>query len=162
MLSSVVVVALAALAQAAPLEDRAVTVTEVTDVYTTVYDDSPAAAAPAPTTTAEVKWWKFRGKGKGKPTTSVVYVTPTAEPVPEATTAAPVADSPSPSYQAPAATPTAASGGGYTGGNDYAKSVTDHHNAHRANHSAPALEWDDALAATALKIAQSCNYAHDV
>jgi uncharacterized protein YkwD len=155
MLSSVVVVALAALANAAPLEDRAVTVTEVTDVYTTVFEDSPAA----PTTTASaVHWWKW--KGKGKPTTSVVYVTPTPEPTPEAAPA-PVADSPSPAYQAPAATPTAASGG-YTGGNDYAKSVTDHHNAHRANHSAPALEWDDTIAATALKIAMSCNYAHDV
>jgi uncharacterized protein YkwD len=158
MLSSVVVVALAALAHAAPLEERAITITEVTDVYTTVFEDAPAATE-APTTPTH-QWWKWKGKGKPKPTTTAVYVTPTPEPAAEAPAA--TVEVPSPSYAAPAATQTAASSGGYTGSNDYSKSVVDHHNAHRANHSAPALEWDDAIAATALKIAKSCNYAHDV
>lgn len=44
---------------------------------------------------------------------------------------------------------------------DYAATVVKHHNAHRANHSAPEIAWDDALAATAYKIARSCVYAHD-
>jgi uncharacterized protein YkwD len=37
----------------------------------------------------------------------------------------------------------------------------DHHNIHRANHSAPPLVWDQALADTAMKLAQTCVYGHD-
>ena len=44
---------------------------------------------------------------------------------------------------------------------DYDKTVITHHNAHRDNHSAPALSWDAGLAATAERIASSCVYAHD-
>jgi len=36
-----------------------------------------------------------------------------------------------------------------------------HHNLHRSNHSADAVEWDDGLAATAQKIANTCVYAHN-
>ena len=43
----------------------------------------------------------------------------------------------------------------------YSTTVVAHHNAHRANHSAPKIRWDDELAATAQKIAESCIYAHD-
>ncbi|KAF2858475.1 pathogenesis-related protein precursor, partial [Piedraia hortae CBS 480.64] len=35
------------------------------------------------------------------------------------------------------------------------------HNVHRANHSAPDIQWDDGLASTAAKIAATCNYAHN-
>jgi uncharacterized protein YkwD len=44
----------------------------------------------------------------------------------------------------------------------YQERVVDHHNVHRANHSAPALEWDSALASTAAKIAATCVYAHSM
>ncbi|KAI4743071.1 PR-1-like protein [Aureobasidium sp. EXF-12298] len=44
----------------------------------------------------------------------------------------------------------------------YQERVVDHHNVHRANHSAPALEWDSQLAATAAKIAATCVYAHSM
>ncbi|KAF2230576.1 PR-1-like protein, partial [Viridothelium virens] len=44
----------------------------------------------------------------------------------------------------------------------FASMVVDHHNAHRANHSAPDLAWDQDLANTAAKIADSCYYAHNI
>jgi uncharacterized protein YkwD len=44
--------------------------------------------------------------------------------------------------------------------NDYQNAVIYNHNVHRANHSAPAMAWSPSLAATALKIAQTCVYAH--
>lgn len=155
----------------------AVTVTEVTEVYTTVYDDEPAA----PTTPVYNKW-----KPATTPAAPVVVVTETpAYEAPAATTPtpeAPAATTPTPeapaattpAYEAPAATTpvvsaapapaatSAAASAAAKAPTDYAQTVVDHHNAHRANHSAPALVWDAGLAATALKIAQSCNYAHDV
>lgn len=36
------------------------------------------------------------------------------------------------------------------------------HNVHRANHSAPALEWDDTLAGYAQITANKCVFAHDM
>ncbi|KAF2801373.1 PR-1-like protein [Mytilinidion resinicola] len=44
----------------------------------------------------------------------------------------------------------------------YQAKVLDAHNCHRANNSAPAVSWDDALAATAQKIAETCIYAHSM
>lgn len=35
------------------------------------------------------------------------------------------------------------------------------HNAHRSNHSAPAVSWDSNLASYAQKLADSCSYGHD-
>jgi len=127
-----------------PVNKAAVTVTQVTDVYTTVYAEE---GAPAPTHT------KKHHKAS-TPAAPVVTVTSTPaaavySSVYAPAQAAPVASSPAAPVVA-AAAPT-----------DYAGIVVAHHNAHRANHSAPALVWDDALAATALKIANSCNYAHD-
>jgi uncharacterized protein YkwD len=140
---------------AAPVNKAAVTVVQETDVYTTVYVDE---AAPAPTSTKR-KHGNYKPKSS-TPAAPVVVVTSTPTPAaytaPVETTpveAAPVVSTTS--SAAPVAT--AAS----TAPNDYAQTVVDHHNAHRANHSAPALVWDAALAATALKIANSCNYAHD-
>lgn len=37
-----------------------------------------------------------------------------------------------------------------------------HHNIHRANHSADALEWDDELASYAAQTAKTCVWAHDL
>jgi uncharacterized protein YkwD len=139
-------------APAAPV-NKAVTVTDVTDVYTTVYADE--AAAPAPTNTV-----KHHHKAS-TPAAPVVTVTSTPAAYSSVSVytpsvqAAPVASTTAASSAAPVAT--AAS----SAPNDYAQAVVDHHNVHRANHSAPSLVWDAGLAATALKIAQSCNYAHD-
>ena len=43
----------------------------------------------------------------------------------------------------------------------YAEIITRQHNVHRANHSAPEIQWSDDLAATANTIASSCVYAHN-
>lgn len=43
---------------------------------------------------------------------------------------------------------------------NFQSQVLYHHNIHRANHSAPDVQWDDSLAQTALKIAQTCVYGH--
>ncbi|KAK6433701.1 hypothetical protein LTR95_010116 [Oleoguttula sp. CCFEE 5521] len=74
------------------------------------------------------------------PSSTSVYVAPTTP-----------AYSAPPASSAYSATPT-----------DYAGKVVLHHNLHRANHSATALEWSQSLADTASKIAQSCVYAHNV
>lgn len=43
---------------------------------------------------------------------------------------------------------------------DYKTIVEHHHNIHRYNHSAPAMTWNESLAATAEKIGQLCSYEH--
>ena len=43
----------------------------------------------------------------------------------------------------------------------YQQVVLDHHNVHRANHSASAVTWDTNLASIALSIAQTCVYEHN-
>jgi hypothetical protein len=173
MLSSIVVIgALAAFANAVPVQERQVTITEVTDVYTTVWDDAGAA----PTSTVPKQWWWKGGhKHKSSATSAAPVVTtapaaavsvPAYTPAaavstPETTPAAAVPTTPA--YTAPAYTaPAAPSAAPISSSGSYQDDVVAHHNAHRANHSAPALAWDDATAATALKIANSCNYAHDV
>lgn len=107
--------------------------------------------------------------------TVTVYVTD-GQPAPTSTDAqffaapspapaVPTTDSPSwetwSSAAAPAPAPSAASGGDYSGLSDYAVPIMQQHNLHRANHSAPALEWDDDLASIAQQIAETCVYAHN-
>jgi len=144
----VILAALAVVAAAAPAP--AVTITEVVDVYQTVYDDGTPVETEAPQP-------KFEGRPNwgGKP--DYDYSPP--EAVPEPVAAAPAPYEPAPAAPAPA-------GGSYSGAGqatpgDYSDAVVAHHNAHRANHSAPALTWDAGLAATAEKIASSCVYAHE-
>ncbi|KAL8712754.1 MAG: hypothetical protein Q9220_002962 [cf. Caloplaca sp. 1 TL-2023] len=48
-----------------------------------------------------------------------------------------------------------------TGSDTYKSVVLEHHNIHRANHSADALQWDDTMASYAQQVAQSCVYDHD-
>lgn len=47
-----------------------------------------------------------------------------------------------------------------TGALSYSQLAVLHHNYHRENHSAPAVVWDDDLAATAKKIADECDFEH--
>ncbi|KAK5703250.1 hypothetical protein LTR97_004199 [Elasticomyces elasticus] len=110
------------------------------------YEAPSSSAAPTTATSTYVA-----------PTTSTsVYVAPTAtSKAPSSTWVAP-SSSKAPASSAPASS---AAGAAPT---DYAGLAKYHHNLHRSNHSAPAIEWDDALAATAEKIASSCVYAHDV
>jgi uncharacterized protein YkwD len=47
-------------------------------------------------------------------------------------------------------------------GTDYKSTMLYHHNLHRTNHSAPALEWDDTLAKYADNTARGCVFEHDM
>ncbi|TID20294.1 putative effector 14 [Venturia nashicola] len=153
----------------------AVTVTDYTDVYTTVYEDEPAEPAAPTTSVAAATTYKNEDwKPKTTPDAPVVVVSETpvheapaattpvvsSAPVPEAPATTPVvtpvvSPAPAPASSSPAVSAAAKAP------NDYAQKCVDHHNAHRLNHSVDAIAWDDALAATALKIAKSCIYAHD-
>lgn len=75
---------------------------------------------------------------------------PTSQEAPQAYSSSEAAPSSAPASSASGAKPT-----------DYQGIVLHHHNIHRANHSVSDLTWSDALAATAQKIGESCNYAHD-
>src|SRR5688500_4657667 len=121
----------AALAVAAPAP--AVTKAEVVDVYVTVYDDG-TPAGPTPEPEPEKKHWGGWGNW-GAPAAPVDVPAAPVEAAPEA----------------PAAPATPYSGGGATSG-DYQTAVVEHHNAHRANHSADALVWDSNLANIAMQI----------
>lgn len=155
--------ALAATALAKPLEKREVVVTEIDVVYTTdiVYVTAGQSAAAAATqSTADSKHHH-----------SSAPAAPPAPATTQATTQAPVAPAPAPvaptSSQAPpppvetssapaASQPTSSGGTAST----YQQAVVDHHNYHRANHSSPAIAWDQGLADTAMSIAKTCVYAH--
>jgi len=157
-----------------------------TDVVT-VTEGAPAAAAvtTAATTTVAAAddgngwgngWhWPHGGHSsatsktkKRKTKTKTRTQTQAPEPAPTSTYEAP----PPPAYTPPASTWTteapapstteAPSNPQPTDLTSYNAIVVAHHNVHRQNHSAPDVEWDDALAATAAKIAASCKYEHDV
>lgn len=45
---------------------------------------------------------------------------------------------------------------------DFASTAVYHHNVHRENNSAPALEWDSTYAGYAAETAKKCKFAHDM
>lgn len=150
-----ILAALAAVAVAAPAP--VVTVTDVVEVWATVYDDGTPAETGAP------KW-----PGAAAATTEDCADSAPSWPAPSQT--APAWSAPAqaaPAWSAPTeAAPSSGGSGSYSGAgqatpSDYSGAVVAHHNAHRANHSAPDIAWDEGLAATAQKIASSCVYAHD-
>lgn len=77
-------------------------------------------------------------------------------------TTAPVYSAPAYSAPASSSAPVSDSSSGGSTPTDYKSAVVYAHNLHRANHSAPAVEWDDELYNCAKTVAESCNYAHDV
>jgi hypothetical protein len=172
---SIAIAALLGLSHAMPaLVERNpvwVTVTVYVDAYTTV------TAEPSPFGRA----WEFRGSGhRGKPPAQSTAV-PNPEPEPEPTTSpvpapesqapapsapaaepsTPPAETPTPSPAQPSAAPSAAPPASPPASGSYSDLVVYNHNVHRTNHSAPAMAWNQSLADTALKIAQSCIYAHN-
>ncbi|KAL8939277.1 MAG: hypothetical protein Q9216_003448 [Gyalolechia sp. 2 TL-2023] len=117
---------------------------------------APAPAAPAP------------------PPSSPAAVAPVPQKA-----AVPVADAPETSQAPPAADPSPkpASNSGSSSGSSaptayvdnldttsdvYKDLVLQHHNVHRANHSADDLAWDDTLAKYAEQTARTCVWAHDL
>jgi hypothetical protein len=122
---------------------------------------SPSEEAPVPSEEVPVPSEEAPYPSAPAETSSEAPI-PTSEPAPAPVTSdtnkgvtpsAPASSAPAPSSPAPA--PSKASSA-------YGQAILDQHNIHRANHTDTGpLAWSDALAATALKIANSCVYQHD-
>jgi uncharacterized protein YkwD len=80
---------------------------------------------------------------------------PKPEPVPEPETTT-LVQKPKPTEDAGAG-----NGGQVDVSGDFKSTVLKHHNLHRMNHSAPALQWDDQLAGWAKQLADTCVFEHD-
>lgn len=160
------------------------TVTADAPAATSQVQSQVEAVAPAPEPTTSSKKHKHWGhkkplQGGGGYTSYWSWATTWTEesapaPTSEQQQQAPAyTDAPAPSsYEAPApssyeapsssAEPTkAAASASDSKPTDYPGFVIHHHNLHRANHSAPALEWDDELAQTAEAIGNTCRYEHN-
>lgn len=114
----------------------------VTHVVTVTAYDSEPTPAKAP------HYGHKNGNHAPKPT-APAYAPP--PPVYEAPAPAPAYSAPSSDSPSAGSPPT-----------DYKSAVVYAHNLHRANHSAPALEWDDELERCAQEVADKCVYKHDV
>lgn len=163
MRSAIIAAAFAATAIAVPYQKRdVVTNTNVEMVYVTDIVTVTAVNNAAPTKDAaptkqdnshwgHKPWWNKGGK---KHTTAPSPTETTVAPTTSSAVQAPTSSSPAPEptkKSAPAAAPT-----------DYASKCTLHHNIHRANHSAPDIEWSQDLVNSAQVVADSCSYAHNV
>lgn len=155
-----------------------VTVT-VTEGDTATVFRRPGSHRPKTTTTSSVAEPSTTSVAPPPPpppsTTSepVVEPTPTPEPTPEPAPApeptpepAPVVESPQPVVEAvktsaePAPAPVASQPAA-AAPSDYISTALYHHNVHRFNHSADALEWSDEHAGFAQTLADRCKFAHD-
>ncbi|KAF2097607.1 PR-1-like protein [Rhizodiscina lignyota] len=133
--------------------------------YATQVVTVTAGPTPAPTVSevsvaavpSSTKWWHWHwsSSSSSKETPAPAPAT-TAAPKPKTTTTAKPKPKTTTTAKAAASTPSS------SGKPSYSEIVVMHHNIHRANHSADNMEWDQSLADTALAIAQSCNYAHNV
>ncbi|WPH04028.1 Hypothetical protein R9X50_00691200 [Acrodontium crateriforme] len=94
---------------------------------------------------------------------SVVYQAPSSSPAPESTVVYSVPAS-QPAYSAPAPSQSsAATSNPSAPASDSVQDVSTWiHNQHRANHSAPAIEWDSDLANAAQTTANTCVFAHSL
>lgn len=106
-------------------------------------------APPAPKTTSTTP---------PPPPPTTTSTTPAPAPT-TSTSAAPVVAETTVAEVKAAATTSAAAEASPT---DYISTALYHHNKHRANHSSPALTWDDTLASYSLATAQKCVFAHDM
>ncbi|KAK3996241.1 CAP domain-containing protein [Cladorrhinum sp. PSN332] len=141
------------------------TKTSARRIATTTSVPPPPPPPPAPST----------------PTTPAAVVQPTPAPAPEpvttvapvpepVTTVAPVVEAPPPVVEeavevktpspAPAPAPVATKVEAAQP-SDYPSTALFHHNQHRFNHSAGALDWDQNLASSAATLAARCKFAHD-
>jgi hypothetical protein len=135
-----------ALALSKPLDKRSY-VTE-TDMFTINVTE---------TADAEATGWGIWGGIWGTYSPSSHSVAAITTPTPAWTPAISIAPAANWSF-APATSSAASSSGSAS---SYAQAILDQHNIHRANHSPPALVWDDDMASIAQQIGQSCFYAHN-
>jgi uncharacterized protein YkwD len=188
MRSSIILTSLlATLALAKPLDKRYLTTkVEVYTVYTTVTmgaqtashlggrhrhrSSSAIAQSSAAGTTTDVVVPTYTpqppaSSSEAVPSSSEAPAPPSSEaPAPPSSKAPAPSSAPAPVSSAPAPSTPASSSAAPVMSNlgDYAQKILDQHNVHRANHTdTNPLTWSDQLTATALKIANSCVYAHD-
>ncbi|EGR45451.1 uncharacterized protein TRIREDRAFT_81331 [Trichoderma reesei QM6a] len=154
MKSAVLLAAGALLVSAVPLEKRVMETDWVTDIVTVTVTVDPNAS-PSATPTAGGPSPPPAPASSSKPAPSLQPVVAKPSPAPSSKPAP--SPKPAPSSAAPAPAPAPSSGG-----SDYGSIMVDQHNVHRANHSSPALEWDDTLAGYAQITAQGCVFAHDM
>ncbi|OBT81414.1 hypothetical protein VE02_09863 [Pseudogymnoascus sp. 03VT05] len=103
----------------------------------------PIVETPTPTPTPEAPVATQAPQQAAVVDTTPAVTTPVQEAAPVVKTTA-------------AAAPVASSAG-----TDYKSVVLYYHNVHRANHSAPALTYDDTLAGYAAQLAKTCVFKHD-
>ncbi|EED14813.1 SCP-like extracellular protein, putative [Talaromyces stipitatus ATCC 10500] len=187
MKGSLIIGALCALgAVASPLNMRVlVTDIEVTVVTITVTETpgyTPAAATttvPASTTSVAPTTVPVAGAANlnneyprpplTSTSTSTTLVVPSSSSTtfvaPEPTTTVAAAPAPTPVEPSTTSTSTSASTSPSvapsSAGSSYQSLILNSHNIHRSNHSAPALTWNETLAESALKLANTCDYHHD-
>ena len=118
-------------------------------------DPTSETSAPAPAAYTSATSWATTWTSSWVDASST-EATSTEAP---STYAAPSTEAPSSTY---VPSSSAAASSAEPSGTGYSYEVIHHHNLHRQNHTDTGdLEWDDGLAATAQKIAESCTYAHN-
>lgn len=116
---------------------------------TSVQEEQPSSTSVASTSTAT-------------PTSSTTESwSSTAEPTTASSTAAP-SSSVAPSSASSSSVASSASSASGSDPTSYSDIVVYHHNLHRANHSATDIQFNQSLADTAMKIAQTCQYKHQM
>jgi uncharacterized protein YkwD len=153
----------AALALAGPLKER-----KIEYVYDVVYVTKTVTDGAVPT-----KGIFYHNQHKPKTSTSSTSSTtsttttpppapetpaptPSPEPAPQPEPVPVPVPSPEPAPAPAPAVPAAPSG------DDFVTAALYAHNIHRANHSAPAMEWSAEHAGYAAQVAASCHFAHDL
>ncbi|KAI7351070.1 hypothetical protein KC354_g12568 [Hortaea werneckii] len=118
-------------------------------------DPTSETSAPSPAAYSSATSWATTWTSSWSDATST-EASSTEAP---STYAAPSTEAPSSTY---VPSSSAAASSSEPSGTGYQFEVIRHHNLHRQNHTDTGdLEWDDGLAATAQKIADSCTYAHN-
>lgn len=141
---NLLIVAFAATVVNVVLAAITVTVTDIIDVTTTIWDDGSASGKAI----AKSSWSCCH-----TPSSSQTFLIPSPPPCPTTQTSTTVfSTSPTTTITPPTDPPN---------GDIYAQRVLDHHNIHRQNNSVGSLNWDGTLAEIALEIASSCYYAHN-
>ncbi|KAH6855410.1 CAP domain-containing protein [Chaetomium sp. MPI-CAGE-AT-0009] len=122
----------------------------------------PPASSPEPVVEAASQpTSKPEPQPSPKPTPVVKPAVPSPDPAPAPAPSPDPAPAPAPSPDpapAPAPSPTKDE---TTKPSDYSSTAVYHHNVHRFNHSANALQWDDEIAGYAKTLAERCVFEHD-
>ncbi|KAI6798418.1 hypothetical protein KC332_g16173 [Hortaea werneckii] len=124
---------------------------EASSAEPTSETSAPAPVGYTSATSWATTWTSSWGEAPSSEAPSSTYVAPSTSEAPSSTYVAPSSTAASSTSSADDSIVTS-----------YQDKVIVHHNIHRSNHSDTGdLEWDDGLASTAQKIAESCTYAHN-